>query len=844
MPDTQSPQAFVDGFLAEFNSRAARLPAFFPGALDVRQCPTTETILGLPPAQLVPLVRAIVERQVKGINCHHGSLELKSLLAAVLRKKLPFTANELESLVRTISQVEHAGWWEAVSPATILRLVEQQAGAHGMHASLRDALELLAARLREHQYLYSQAHKLLQRVESLLLCAAAAPDDAGEAPASRAQPGVKLTTDEPWVKTLRDRLADLDETSRRRWDDLLTHCQGASASRPTGKWLKQAQALVAAIDDSFAEIVLAVLREIGKPGPVVNGPVNALGFAADPTQVRDVHSDLLRGLVWATGLVESEELTTGVGDAADVCFKKLPGIGPRAPKIGNACLWALSHISTETAVAQLARVKAKSKHASVQKQLGKALDAAAEKTGLSAEDLEEVAVPTFGLSAVGECRKPLGEFTALLCIREGRVELSWFRSDGKPQVNVPASLRERHAEEVKTLKKAQKDLEKQLPAQRARLERLLIQERNWSLADWRARFLDHPLVGTLARRLIWRLTQDQQAVDVVWQGDRLVDVRGQAAERLGESTRVALWHPIQASADEVRAWREQLEALGICQPFKQAHREIYLLTDAERRTEHYSNRFAAHILKQHQLAALGFERGWQYRLQGAWDSANSPTRWLPQFQLRAEFRVEAIEERGPWAERADLSHHMVYLYVTTDQIRFYQAESTVPMALTDVPPLAFSEVLRDIDLFVGVASVGNDPNWQDGGLLGRFGNYWNDYAVGELFPSAQTRKAVLEKIIPRLNIADRCSFTDRFLVVRGDLRTYYIHLGSGSVKMMPNDQYLCIVPDYKANQKAGKIYLPFEGDSMLSVILSKAQLLADDAGIKDAAIARQIALLQ
>ncbi len=37
-----------------------------------------------------------------------------------------------------------------------------------------------------------------------------------------------------------------------------------------------------------------------------------------------------------------------------------------------------------------------------------------------------------------------------------------------------------------------------------------------------------------------------------------------------------------------------------------------------------------------------------------------------------------------------------------------------------------------------------------------------------------------------------------------------------------------------------KVFLPFEGDNTLSVILSKAFLLADDAKIKDATIVSQI----
>jgi hypothetical protein len=91
-----------------------------------------------------------------------------------------------------------------------------------------------------------------------------------------------------------------------------------------------------------------------------------------------------------------------------------------------------------------------------------------------------------------------------------------------------------------------------------------------------------------------------------------------------------------------------------------------------------------------------------------------------------------------------------------------------------------------------------------------------------------------------LKIADRCSFTDRSLVVRGDLRTYKIHLGSGNILMSPNDQYLCIVPGPPPAEARGKVFLPFDGDNLLSIILSKAFLLAADNKIKDPSIVNQI----
>jgi hypothetical protein len=59
--------------------------------------------------------------------------------------------------------------------------------------------------------------------------------------------------------------------------------------------------------------------------------------------------------------------------------------------------------------------------------------------------------------------------------------------------------------------------------------------------------------------------------------------------------------------------------------------------------------------------------------------------------------------------------------------------------------------------------------------------------------------------------------------------------------MEPNDQYLCIVPGRRAEAEGqGTTFLPFEGDRVLSIILSKAFLLADDRSITDATITSQI----
>ncbi len=527
-------------------------------------------------------------------------------------------------------------------------------------------------------------------------------------------------------------------------------------------------------------------------------------------------------------------------------------------KIGNACVYALGAMPGLEGVYQLALLKVRIKFRTAQNLIDKALTAAAEREGLPRDELEEMAVPAYGLTEVGRVTEAMGDFTAQLTITgTTSTELTWIKPDGKTQKSVPAAVKERCAEDVKDLKAAAKDIQKMVPAQRDRIDQLHLQQKTWAYDTWIERYLDHPLVGTLARRLIWELDVGDGPVAAIWLDGQMVTVDGEPAKIKAESTIVSLWHPNGSDEQQIQAWRTFLETHEIQQPFKQAHREIYLLTDAERNTSVYSNRFAAHIVRQHQFNALCAARGWRNTLRLMVDGEFPPAHLeLPQFGLRAEFWIEgAGQEYG-----VDTNETGTFLYLATDQVRFYHIDdakrtahaggggyythgeegSDQPIPLEEIPPLVLSEVMRDVDLFVGVASVGNDPTWNDGGPEGQYRQYWHDYSFGDLSQTAQTRKAVLERLIPRLKIADRCTFDDKFLVVRGDLRSYKIHLGSGNILMTPNDQYLCIVPRQAVARGKDKLYLPFEGDNTLSIILSKAMLLAEDKKIKDRTIVSQI----
>src|ERR1051326_8789745 len=100
--------------------------------------------------------------------------------------------------------------------------------------------------------------------------------------------------------------------------------------------------------------------------------------------------------------------------------------------------------------------------------------------------------------------------------------------------------------------------------------------------------------------------------------------------------------------------------------FKQAHREVYLLTPAEREAGDRSPRFAGFVLRQHALAALAAQRGWRYRLQGPFDPGGDPdpALGLPEHGLTATLETELIEDE------ALQSGHAIFLYVRTGPLRF------------------------------------------------------------------------------------------------------------------------------------------------------------------------------
>ncbi|NUR74564.1 MAG: DUF4132 domain-containing protein [Hamadaea sp.] len=470
----------------------------------------------------------------------------------------------------------------------------------------------------------------------------------------------------------------------------------------------------------------------------------------------------------------------------------------------------------------LREARSRVRHKGVAKQLDRKL----KLIELALADRPEVAtrLPDLGFDREGVLEFAAGQQTAVVLATPEDVTMSW-RADGGKVSATPSAAVKRDFKQVVT---AARELHKRAKAHHRSLIRALENgigaPAEQTVERWHAELAGTGLGLAVARGLVWEL----ECAPGRWQavlldGEAFVDVDG-GVVKPADAAGIRLWHPIRSSTPEILAWRDLLMARGLRQPFKQAFREIYLLTPAEESAGSESLRFAAHVVRYKQFYALVKGRGWSTPLLGPWDGGDfaEATRVLPGGQWRAVLEQEYADAEDDCA--------------ITGRIRFQRLEDGVfrPAALTGVPPLLFSEAMRDVDLFVGVASIAIDPEWTVD--RARHHAYWWQAGFGDLTETARSRRDALARLLPRLTIADRCELRDRWLVVRGTRRTYKIHLGSGNILMDPDDAYLCIVP---ARGKTEPVFLPFT-DDRLSIILSKALLLAADAKITDPSILRQI----
>jgi hypothetical protein len=260
-----------------------------------------------------------------------------------------------------------------------------------------------------------------------------------------------LAPGEAWSDAVNADLTALGPASASGWADLFRHALTATSSRPSAKWLATGTRLVAAIGGEGVQAALSRWLPLVARGRSL--PKFAQ-YSGDTRGAGDVmieeNATCLRGLLWLVkAMPRPDELSHEFAAVATSAYRKVPGVGPRAVKVGNAAVYALSELGTVGAVGQLAMLKVRIKFGTAQKEIEKAFAAAAEALGLPADRVEEMGVPSYGMEEVGVRREAFGDYRAELVVTGSDVEIRWSDAKGKPLKSVPAKVKADHKEDLR-----------------------------------------------------------------------------------------------------------------------------------------------------------------------------------------------------------------------------------------------------------------------------------------------------------------------------------------------------------------------------------------------------------
>ena len=248
------------------------------------------------------------------------------------------------------------------------------------------------------------------------------------------------------------------------------------------------------------------------------------------------------------------------------------------------------------------------------------------------------------------------------------------------------------------------------------------------------------------------------------------------------------------------AYQKDIFDRELKQPFKQVFRELYVKTVDEKGRDK-SLRYAGHQVQPSKTVALLKTRRWIIDGQEGLEKV-----------YYKENIIAKIFALADWFSPADIEAP------TLEEVQFFDRKTFKPILIDEVPDLIFTEVMRDIDLVVSVAHVGDvDPEASHSTI--------------------EMRKAIVEfncKLFKLKNV----TFAENHALIKGERAEYSIHLGSGLIHQKAGSA-INVLPVH--SQHRGRVFLPFiDDDPKTAEIMAKVLLFAQDDKIKDVFILEQI----
>jgi hypothetical protein len=253
----------------------------------------------------------------------------------------------------------------------------------------------------------------------------------------------------PWSQIVFDEIQTKEEIARAGWEGLLEHCRDLEQTVPGAKWKKRSRELITVLGES--EVFPAMLRWLAL-GPTPGQPSEARSPIED--------SSYQKGIIWCLGQRDDREAALGIAEFGIACLRKIPLLGAVSQKVGFACAQALGAMDCSEAVSQLTRLRAKVKYTVARRLIEKSLQQAAERSGLTVNELEDISVGHYGLDAQGRAAIDIGDARAIVHLGDdGKVAVAWHSSDGNLVKAAPSHVKKAFPKEVRSVAALAKELE-------------------------------------------------------------------------------------------------------------------------------------------------------------------------------------------------------------------------------------------------------------------------------------------------------------------------------------------------------------------------------------------------
>ena len=392
----------------------------------------------------------------------------------------------------------------------------------------------------------------------------------------------------------------------------------------------------------------------------------------------------------------------------------------------------------------------------------------------------------------------IGDTEVWLSIEDDGTPSINVTKNGKSLKNVPKDLGKNPY--IIDLKEAVKQLRDQKKRARNSFEMAMVSRTKFSTIEIIG-LLNHPVLHATVSSLVFT-TEDNLGFPAI-ENDKLALKRTDDVNTIiDENAQLIIAHPNDFI--EHSCWSDFQQYLylnKIVQPFKQVFREYYPITEDELAAQKLSRRYAGNQVQPKKTVELLKTRGWtvdyEEGLQRVWHKDNLIV------------RMYALAD---WFSPADIEAP------TLEEIQFYSRDKGEAVSFSDIPPVIFSETMRDIDLVVSVAHVGGvDPETSQS--------------------TVEMRIAIARELLSLLSVGN-VKFQTAHAQIAGSMGEYSVHMGSGVVHKSGTGM-IAVLPVH--SQARGRIFLPFaDDDPKTAEILSKVLLFADDKKIKDPSILRQI----